>query len=494
MDTAVLTQDPLELSTPLLAVPVPLLEGEALPGGLAELDRATGGGLASSLARGDFDGRKEDSLLVFPQGVGGPARIVFFGTGDPAEFDAEGARRFAGRAVRQAEALRVTDVTLWLDGMDEAHVQAAAEGGVLAAWRFDEFRSADDDDPKPAVDSVQAWLGGSADGLGASFERGVIIGEGENFARNLQNRPGNAATPTYLAEQAERMASEAGLTFRALGPAEMHAEGMGALLAVAQGSDEEPRLIILEHRGGNEDDAPVALVGKGLTFDAGGISLKPPAKMEDMKFDMSGGAAVLGAMKAIGELDLPINVVAAVPSSENLLNGSAMKPGDIITTREGKTVEIINTDAEGRLILSDALSYVREYEPAAIVDCATLTGAVVIGLGHHAAAVLGTDDDLVQELRDAGDRSGERCWPLPLWPEYREQLKSDYADMKNVGGRPAGTITAGWFLREFVGDTPWGHLDVAGTAYGEGKLPYQRPGGYGFPTRLLVEWVRARAR
>lgn len=268
---------------------------------------------------------------------------------------------------------------------------------------------------------------------------------------------------------------------------------MHAILAVSQGSEEEARFIIMEHRGGQEGEAPLILVGKGLTFDAGGISLKPPAGMEEMKYDMSGGAAVIGAMQAIAELGVKANVVGIVPSSENLPSGTAVKPGDIIQTLAGKTVEVINTDAEGRLILADALTYGSRMKPAAMVDCATLTGAVVIALGDHAAGVLSTDDDLVAELRAAGDRSGERCWQLPLWDEYKKQLESESADLLNVGGRPAGTITAAAFLSEFVGDSTWAHLDIAGTAYGDGKLPYQRKGGYGFPARLLVEWVRRRA-
>jgi leucyl aminopeptidase len=278
-----------------------------------------------------------------------------------------------------------------------------------------------------------------------------------------------------------------------LRPDRMREERMNAILAVSQGSAQEPRLIVMEHRGGSGERPPIVLVGKGLTFDAGGISLKPPKGMEDMKFDMSGGAAVIGAMHVIAELDLPLDVVGIIPSSENLISGKALKPGDVIHTRSGKTVEVTNTDAEGRLILSDALDYAREYEPEAVVDLATLTGAVVIGLGHHAAGLMGNDEALVEELRSAGETAGERCWPLPLWPEYRKQLRSETADLNNVGGRPAGTITAACFLSEFVGDTPWAHLDIAGTAYGTEPLPYQRKGGYGFPVRLLVEWVRSRA-
>jgi leucyl aminopeptidase len=253
-------------------------------------------------------------------------------------------------------------------------------------------------------------------------------------------------------------------------------------------------MIILRYEGGGDGDPPLVLVGKGLTFDAGGISIKPSKGMEEMKYDMSGGAAVLGALRAVAEMGLPVNVVGVVPSSENLVSGSAMKPGDVIRSRSGKTIEVINTDAEGRLILADALAYASGLEPAAVVDCATLTGACVVALGNHASGVMGNDDDLVEELRRAGERSGERCWPLPLWDEYRKQLESPVADLQNVGGREAGAITAGCFLREFVGDARWAHLDIAGTAYGEGKLPYQRKGALGVPTRLLVEWVRSRGR
>lgn len=404
--------------------------------------------------------------------------------------------------MRTAESLSLTEVAALSPGLPEGSgsgaggaARAVAEGLALAAWDFRElFSSGNGNDArKPLVERGGVLGEGEAGEMERAVHEGWAAAEGENLARTLQSRPGNVATPTHLAGVAEDLARDHGFEARILGPGEMEEEGMGALLSVSRGSDQEPRLIVLVHRGGREDEAPLALVGKGLTFDSGGISLKPPKGMEEMKYDMSGGAAVLGAMKTIGLLELPLNVVAVVPSSENLINGSANKPGDVIRTRAGKTVEIINTDAEGRLILADALSYtVDHFAPAAIVDCATLTGACVIALGHHAAALLGTDEGLVQELRDAGDRSGERCWPLPLWKPYREQLESAFADLKNVGGRPAGTITAGWFLSEFVGETRWAHLDIAGTAYGESDLPYRRKGAFGFPTRLLVEWVQRR--
>jgi leucyl aminopeptidase len=491
MDVQLLTTDPSSQPSPLLAIPVFDGEDEGVPPRLQDLDARLAGVLSTVWGLGDVRSGTKDQTTVLSGGSEGPSRVLLLGVGAAGEFDAEAARRFAGRAVREAERLRVESVSLWIDGPDGSWsaetVQGAAEGAEGGG-----------DTPPPTrvghADLVTASDDAPVDALADAVRTGHILADGENLARSLQSRPGNVATPEHLAEQAQALAETFGLGFQALGPAEMDAEGMGALLAVAAGSDEEPRLILLEYQGGDADAPPVALVGKGLTFDAGGISIKPALKMEEMKYDMSGGAAVLGAMRAIAELALPINVVGVVPSSENLLNGSAVKPGDVIRTREGKTVEVINTDAEGRLILADALSFVRTYEPAAIVDCATLTGAVVIGLGHQAIGLLGTDERLIQEVRDAGDRAGERCWPLPLWPEYREQLDSDVADMKNVGGRPAGTITAAAFLREFVGDVPWVHLDVAGTAYGESKLSYRRKGALGVPTRLLVEWVRSRAR
>ena len=480
----------------------PLLTGFLFEGRDAPSLADPGSVLARSVARAadDLRGRSGSSHLFHADPADpGPRRLLLLGGGSPADCDPEAVRRLAARAVRQAAELGIERVTIDGRGVPsiapERFGQVVAEGAVLAGWRFDELktRPGAKDPPASTVTTVEIATESDFDATASGARAGAIMAEAENFARTLQSRPGNVATPTHLADRARDMASELGLGVRVLGPREMRDENMLALLAVAQGSAQDPRLIVLEYHGGTRGDAPLVLVGKGLTFDAGGISLKPAKGMEDMKFDMSGGAAVLGALRGIARLGLDVNVVGIVPSSENLVNGSAVKPGDVIGSREGKTIEVINTDAEGRLILADALSYARTFEPDAIVDCATLTGACVIALGHHASAVLGTDDALVAELRAAGDLSGERCWPLPMWPEYRRQLDSHTADLKNVGGRPAGTITAACFLREFVGDAKWAHLDIAGTAYGKGKLPYQRPGGYGAPTRLLIEWVRTRA-
>lgn len=488
------SNDPLASGTPLLAVGV--AEGASgSEGFLGRLDQALGGAIAAVMAAGDLKGKAKDEVVLYG-GAGGPSRVVLLGIGKAEAFDAEQMRRLAGRAVRVAERLGLDRVSLWLDGHGQVTGsemgQAGAEGAGLAAWRFTELKRPPADDAPKAV--VQVDLFGEGDGVGDGVATGATIARAENLARTLQCRPGNVATPSHLAAEAERVAKEHGLSVTIFDEARMRQEGMHAILAVSQGSDEEARFIILEHKGGDEGEAPLVLVGKGLTFDAGGISIKPASGMEEMKFDMSGGAAVIAAMQAVAELGVKANVVGIVPSSENLLGGSAMKPGDIIQTLAGKSVEVVNTDAEGRLILADALAWGARLKPAAMVDCATLTGAVVVGLGRHAAGVLGNDDALVEEFRAAGRRSGERCWPLPLWDEYKKQLDSHTADLVNVGGRDGGAITAACFLSEFVGDTKWAHLDIAGTAYGDGKLPYQRKGGYGFPTRLLVEWVRSRAR
>lgn len=498
MDVRLVALDQLQRHrTPLLAVPVHDGAGgrvrPELPGLPASV--LTDAGALAEDVRGRI-GHVVVAGTALPEG---PRRIAFIGVGSPDMWDAEAIRRFAGLAVRTAEAreLDAVAVALHPGALDPATAaQAASEGAVLAAWRFGELRTQDPEEeggPRAEVRGLDLVVDPAHR---EAAERGVAVGRasaaGQNLARTLQSRPGNLATPLHLAEQAEAMAREVGLEIEVFGMERIRSERMHALLAVNQGSEQEARFIVLRHAGARATDPWVALVGKGLTFDAGGISIKPAQGMEDMKYDMSGGAAVMGAMRAAAELRLPLNVVGLIPSTENLPSGRALKPGDIIQTRGGKTVEVINTDAEGRLILADALDYARGLGVHAIVDLATLTGSVVIALGHHAIAVLGTDEGLVEQVRSAGDRAGERCWPLPLWSGYRKQLKSEVADLMNVGGRPGGTITAAWFLREFVGDVPWAHLDIAGTAYGTEPTPYQRKGAYGVPVRLLVEWLRGR--
>ncbi len=493
------TGPPERIETPLLVVFAPsdrpLTE-------LVPLSRLTGGVLSHAISSGDFQGRRRDRFLAYRrEAKRGPERILFLGIGPSDALTEARLREAAGRAVREAERFHLPSLALCLGylGREVAPrwIEAVAEGMVLASWRYDELRSRMDSDSRPEERPPPVEMGVVVAPPDAELAHRVRIGHAfanaENRARTLQARPGNLANPSQLAAEAVRIAGEAGLDLEVLGPDDMESQAMGALLAVAQGSDEEPRLIVLSHRGGEAGAPPVVLVGKGLTFDAGGISIKPAKGMEEMKYDMSGGAAVLSAMLAVGRLGINLNVLALVPCSENLLNGSATKPGDVVFSRAGKSIEVINTDAEGRLILADALHYATDWNPVAIVDCATLTGACVVALGHHRSAVLGNDDGLVAELRAAGDRADQPCWPLPLDNAYRRQLDSTVADLRNVGGRPAGTITAACFLSEFVGDVPWAHLDIAGTAYGKTTKSYLRDGPNGSPCRLLLEWVRARA-
>ncbi len=317
------------------------------------------------------------------------------------------------------------------------------------------------------------------------MERGRAIAGGVRLARDLGNMPGNICTPTYLAQQARKLQKRLGLKVSVLDENRMNRLGMGSLLSVSRGSREPAKLIVLEYHGTGKSSAPVVLVGKGLTFDAGGISLKPAAAMDEMKYDMCGGASVLGTMQAIAEMGLEINVVGIVPASENLPDGAANKPGDIVTSMAGKTIEILNTDAEGRLILCDAITYSRRYKPAVVVDIATLTGACVVALGAHPSGLFTQDDELANELLAAGEHSGDRAWRLPLWDDYQDQLDSPFADMANVGGRHGGAITAACFLSRFTEDLRWAHLDIAGTAWTQGK----NKSATGRPVSLLSRFI-----
>lgn len=503
MEISVVNADCTEYATPLLAVMV--FEGtDELSGPLRSLDERSGGQISEVIRSGDFKGKERQTLLLYPRGAVPAERVLLVGIGKRDSLDLERIRRGAGTAAKAASRLGVSRFASILHHAElvgdrialRAAGRAVAEGVILGSYFFDEMKTVrDEGEEKVRIEELVILE--KREQQAREIEEGIRVGRivagAENFARTLGNLPGNVATPSYLADTARKIAQEHGQKVTILGRSELETEGLKALLAVSQGSAQEPRLIVIEHQRGRKGEKPLVLVGKGLTFDAGGISIKPAAGMEDMKFDMCGGAAVLGAMKAIGEMELERHVIGIVPSSENLLGAGAMKPGDIIGSHLGKSIEVVNTDAEGRLILADALSYARRFDPAAVVDAATLTGACVIALGHHATAVMGNDDALIDEIRAAGDRVGERAWPLPMFDEYHEQIRSDYGDVKNSGGRPGGAITAGWFLREFVGDFPWAHLDIAGTAYGDGKLSTQTRGSTGVPTRLFVEWVLSRA-
>jgi len=500
MNVTVVRADCTDFETPLLVVNV-FADADPLEGPAAKVDEALGGRISDVLRRGDFRAKPDETLLLYPAPGTLPAeRVLLVGVGKRADLTTDRIRRAAGAASKEALRLRIPRYATLLHHAElvadrippRDAARAAAEGAVLGGYTFTEMKSGD---PPARVQEVTVLEKGEE--KAREIEEGVRVGtvtaRAECFARDLGNLPGNVATPTYLADAAERIGREHGLSVTVLGRAELEAEGMRAHLAVSAGSEQEPKLIVLEHRRGPEGQKPLVLVGKGVTFDSGGISIKPAAGMEEMKFDMSGAGAVLAAMRAIAELEVPVNVVGIVPATENLPSGAALKPGDIIRSHLGKTIEVVNTDAEGRLILADALSYARRFDPAAVVDAATLTGACVIALGHHVSAVMGNDPALVEEIRAAGERVGEPAWPLPMLQGHREQIDSDYADIKNSGGRPAGAITAGWFLREFAEGLPWVHLDVAGTASGDGKAPHLTRGSSGVPTRLFVEWVLSRA-
>jgi leucyl aminopeptidase len=368
--------------------------------------------------------------------------------------------------------------------------QAIAEGLAQGAWQFIDMKRPPDD-KKAVLERVDLLALDDHDAIAAGHRIGAALGAGQTLARGIQVLPGNVCTPTYVGHAAEELAARHGFEVTVLDKAAIAREKMGALLAVAQGSVEEPRFIVLEYKGA--EGAPIVLVGKGVTFDTGGISIKPAQNMEDMKYDMSGAAAVLGTFEVLGRLKPAAHVIGIIPSTENMPSGTAVKPGDVITSHLGKTIEVINTDAEGRLILCDALSWAKRYRPACVIDIATLTGAIVVALGNTVAGVMGSDDALVDELRQAGDRSGERVWPLPLWDEYRELMKSDIADVKNAGGRPAGSISAGWFLREFVDGFAWAHLDIAGTAYTDREDATRVKGPTGIGVRLFSEFVLNRS-
>jgi len=420
-----------------------------------------------------------------------PQWLLVVGLGDRAEADPERLRVAVALAAKEAARLEATSIAWTLpEGLDpEIAADAVVTGTILASYRFDRFKSGEGDD-SPRLGSLT--LLGPAE-IADAAERARIAAEAQNRARDLQSTPANFATPTDLAERAEEIAntSEA-LTVDVFGRAELEEKGMGGLLAVSQGGPQEPKLIVLRYAGGGSGPT-LGFVGKGVTFDTGGISLKPGAGMHEMKMDMSGGAAVLEAVGAIAELGLPLDLIAVVPSTENMPSGSAIKPGDVITQYNGTTVEVNNTDAEGRLILADALAYAVEQGAERIVDLATLTGAVVVALGSTYAAVISNDDALAEEVVRAGAETGELTWRLPLHPEYKELMKGTVADLSNLGKqRKAGTITAASFLEEFVGETPWAHVDIAGTAWDVGR-PYTGKDASGFGVRLLIELARHHA-
>jgi len=461
---------------------------------LKQLDEALAGAVAALYRQREFTGKLNRAKLLHTFGRTAAERIVLVGLGKQSEFTPDRLRQAAGSALNALRGTGIKECSsmLHLAGRSGPEaVQVTLEGLLLAGYAFDHYQTSQEETGR-ITDVTLLFPAAAANQAAAPrVAETKAVCDAVWFARDLVSQPGNVATPTYLADRAREMAGSLGISCTILERDELERLGMGALLAVSRGSHQPPKFIVLDYRGGTEQQPPVVLVGKGITFDAGGISLKPGEGMEKMKDDMAGAAAVMGTMMAAATVGLSINLVALVPAAENLPGGGAYKPGDVLRSMAGKTIEIVNTDAEGRLVLCDALHYAQQYRPAALIDVATLTGACVIALGQFASGVMGNDSGLTKELREAGELSGERLWELPLWDEYGELMKSDIADLKNAGGRAAGTISAGWFLKEFAGANKWAHLDIAGTAWEEKGRPYLPKGATGVGVRLLVQYLRS---
>jgi leucyl aminopeptidase len=480
---------PAEFNGPVLAIA--LGEKPVLSSALSALDGLLGGPLARSIEARDFRGAKDEVLHVTGQAAG-PRRVVLIGLGAPK--DRPGAlRRAAALAARQGAKLGAGEIGFFAGDLSDPEIESVTVGLAAGSWEYKDLKTPPPEDERRSPLNAARILAPDTAGARKAVTSGEAIGAGHSLARTLAMMPGNLCTPDFLAQTAREIASRHGMRITVLGRSEMQAEGMGSFLSVAQGTPQDPKLIALEYPGGTAGSKPVALVGKGLCFDSGGISIKPAQSMEDMKFDMCGAAGVLGALEAIGRMKLPVNVVGLIGATTNMPSGTAVNPGDVVRSHLGKYIEIINTDAEGRLVLADVLSYARRFDPVVVVDAATLTGACVVALGHTATGVFGSDDDLVKEVIEAGRKAGEPGWPLPLWDEYKELIKSDVADIKNSGGRPAGAVTAALFLKEFTESYPWIHLDIAGTAYSDSDLVALPKGPTGVPTGTFIEFVRGRS-
>ena len=483
------------------ALILPHFEGETKLRGIAsELDRLCGGGIGNVVKSGDFEGRLYQIAVVYLRGTGAARRIILVGLGKKKDFNREKLRGAFAKAAQRARDMKIKKIAASVEAGDAGaalHVaegvvtEAIVEGVMLGVYQFTPFKTLERDkiqelgeltiidNREPALKSIRK-----------AARNAEIISRAVYFVRDIVSTPANELTPMAMARKAGEVLRKRKVRLKVLDVKQMQALGMNALLGVARGSDEPARFIIMEYHGAGKEDKPVVLVGKGLTFDSGGICIKPADKMDQMKSDMSGGAAVIGALMAVSDLRLPMNVVGLVPATENLPGGKAYKPGDILKSLSGRTIEVLNTDAEGRIILADALAYAGRYKPAAIVDVATLTGACVVALGEHVIGMMGTDEKLINRVRTAADTTGERVWELPLWEEYHELIKSDVADFKNAAGRGGGAITAAAFLSKFAGDYPWVHLDIAGPAWLEKDLPYIPKGASGVGVRLLVQLLR----
>lgn len=481
--------NPAEIGTALLVIA--LAENPTLAG-IAGLDTAAQGALTRTIEMRDFRGARDETLHLtgIPRG---PRRLLLVGMG-PVTDRRAAFRRAATLGARNAQRLGVGEMVWYSGQITPEETEAITTGLIAGAWEYADLKAQPPEAERKKPLEQATILTSNTDDSRRGLANGKAIGDGQSLARRLAMMPGNLCTPEYLAQTAADIARRHGMGITVLGRREMEAEKMGSFLAVAQGTQQDPKLIVLEYKGGKPGAKPVTLIGKGLCFDSGGISIKPAQSMEFMKFDMCGAAGVLGTLEAVGQMKPEINVVGIVGATTNMPSGTAMNPGDVVRSHIGKSIEIINTDAEGRLVLADLLSYVRRYDPAVVIDAATLTGACVIALGHSATGVFSSDDALIAEILAAGKRAGEPGWPLPMWDEYKELIKSDIADVKNSGGRPAGAVTAALFLKEFVEGFPWVHLDIAGTAYSETDLVTIPKGPTGVPTGTFIEFIRGRVR
>jgi leucyl aminopeptidase len=472
---------------------LPVFKGVKLSPTARQLDRAAGGAISSALKLGDFTGKAGEALML--PGAGKARRVLLIGCGAAKTFDRDAARKFCDQIAASLTGCSATDALIDISGLKPRDGDTAwllehlSRHLVSSAYRY--TRTVSNPKPQLKLRKVTVNLDGRMAVAGArkALKHGRCTGIGINQARELANLPGNICTPAYLAQQARKLGRDkAKLSVSVLEEKKMRELGMGSLLSVSAGSEQPAKLILMQYKGGKSGDKPYVLVGKGITFDSGGISLKPGAKMDEMKFDMGGAASVFGTMHAVTEMELPLNVVAIVAASENLPSGRATKPGDVVTSMSGKTIEVLNTDAEGRLVLCDALTYAERYKPEAVIDIATLTGACVVALGSHASGLYANDDALAEQLLTAGTETHDRAWRMPLWDDYNQQIESNFADLANIGGPGGGSITAACFLAKFTEKYPWAHLDIAGSAWNSSPK-----WATGRPVALLTRYLMDRA-
>jgi leucyl aminopeptidase len=485
---------PAEVSADLLILP--FYQGRVPGPGVQDVGAALGGDLMAAAKDAGITGKLGDALSVPTFGRIKARAVLLVGMGPEAEADEDAVRRAAQRMAPRANRFQTVASTLPAIGDAEASAHAFAEGMTLGTYRFTRYKERPIDDAskeKSVLSSVVALVsGGDKRALKEALRRGQVYAEAANWARDLVNTPALDATPDHLAREAAKMAALKGLTCKVWRKADLEKGGFGGILGVGAGSANDPRLIELTYTGAGKAQ-PIAITGKGITFDSGGLSIKDASNMEWMKGDMGGAAAALAVMRALADLKPKINVIAAIPTAENMPSGTAIRPGDVLRHRGGKTSEVLNTDAEGRLVLADALAYLSEKDPVAIIDSATLTGAAVVALGEEIMAVFGNDQTLVNDLLEAGRDEGEPGWQLPLYGDYRKNIESNVADVKNIGIRWGGAITAALFLREFVGDVPWAHLDVAGPAFFDRQIDHWSRGATGSPARTILRYLESHA-